>query len=158
MRIDDLFGPTYAADVNRRRYKEEEEDSFLKAFGGRDTVTISQAARERQAATVDAGEQKSSSSENDKDSSGNGKDSSAAGSEAAGGAQGGGGVGGSTGDQVEALEKQLKQLTAKYQEVASDESMSPPTKEAQLSAIQAQISEISSQIAELKAQQVKGAA
>lgn len=144
MRIEDMLGSTYAEEITtkERRQKEIQEDS-LALYGGRDTVNISPEARERLAAVSakDSGQQTAQDGE------------TAEGEEGASGAQGASGSGSSGTSQLEALEKQLKELQSKYQKVASDSSIPPEEKEAQLGAIQAQMSQLTSQIAELKSQQ-----
>lgn len=137
-----LGGITFASNAKKG---EQEENSLLKLFGGNDSIIISEAARERLAA---------SKAENEKDSSGAGGEENTS----AEGPGGGSGVGGSSpADQIEELEKQLKKLQAELVEVTSNESLQPAEKEARVGALQSRISQISAQIATLKAEQGKTA-
>ena len=137
-----LGGITSASNAKKG---EQEENSLLKLFGGNDSITISEAARERLAA---------SKAENEEDSSGAGDEENAS----AEGSGGGSGVGGSSSaDQLEELEKQLKKLQAELVEVAGNESLRPAEKEARTGALQGQISQVGAQIAAMKAEQSKAA-
>lgn len=145
MQISGLYSTasTYLEEIAREK-QQAKESSTAGLFGGEDTVSISQAARERY--TAQASRQAGGEDAQQKEQEG--------GLAQQAGASGGSGMSG-TESQIEELEKKLKELQAKLAQVAGNESLSPDEKEAQLTGIQGQIAQVASQLAELKAQAAK---
>ena len=145
MRISDLFTAqqTGSTESIAQKRKEEEQEPFVPLSWGGDTVTFSAEARIMQQSSSAAKEDKA-----EEDTSG--KEAAATLSEVIKKATGGVSTT-SPAEQIEALEKKLKELQTRLAQVAAS-SMPEESKEGMMAAINGEISQVAAQIGELKAE------
>lgn len=153
--LGSLFGSQELTEIERLRRERESRGMPGSLGGGSDTVSISEEGRRlseemqaRRAETQKLQEHSSAADPFAAKSAGISGESEQAGAapEAPGGAGGSGG--GDSSSQVEQIQKQIEQLKAKMQSVASS-ALPEEVKQSTVAAYQAQISELESQKQEL---------
>lgn len=155
--LGSLFGSQELTEIERLRRERESRGVLGNLGGGGDTVSISEEGRRlaEEMRARKAEEQKAQEQNSAADPfaakaagiSGDEGDGAQAGAipDAPGGAQGGG----DSSSQVESIKKQIEQLKAKMQSVASS-GLPEKVKTSTVAAYQAQISELESQLQELQ--------
>lgn len=175
------YGAQQTADVLSSR-RETQENAKVSAFDSRgDTVTLSQKARElAMQMRISAREEEEEYLEQEElekkrsfekelqeeitrqqaqaeEEEGTGDLAAAEDSEAAGAAGGGGGSESSSSDQIEALEKQIAEVSSQLQALASSTTENNmEERNPKIAALQGKLASLQQQLAELKSTQAKG--